>query len=101
MIILLFYILLLALFLLTIWIIFKLKYLINKVNKLNLDLYIFQQKLALSMEKIKQKVTPKPKKKLSFLKIGIITLDMTLSIIFKKKYEKIKDVYEFLKATMA
>ena len=94
-------IILIAFILLTIWIICKLKNLINKVNKLNLDLYIFQQKIALNLEKIKHKVTPAKKRKLSLFDITALITDIVLSLIYKKKYEKLKDVYEFLKATMA
>ena len=96
---------LLILFCTTYWIISKIVQINNIVKKITLDTYFLEQKIVISADKINRILKPvkktKNKNSIKFIDIFLMSIDLILTYIYKNKYEKLKDYYEFFKNTMA
>ncbi len=96
---------LIAIFLVSFWIISKIIILNNSVKRMILDTYILEQRIVIGLDKIKRTISPKPiskkKNSIKFFDILLLAADTALTLIYKHKYERIKDCCEFLKNTLA
>lgn len=71
---------------------------------MTLNTHILGQKVTNELNKVKKKIAPKPKKqpkRINKTDIFLLLSDTALTLIYKRKYDKIKDYYEFIKNTLA
>ena len=87
----------------TYWIVVNIIRIDNVVKKIVSDTYLLNQKVFICTDKIKRFVKPKPKKnsKIKYYIIMLIIIDELLFVLYKRKYERLKDIYEFIKNTLA
>ena len=87
----------------TYWIISKIIKFDKTIKNLSSNTYFLKQKFVLNIDKINnlKKRKTKKKNKINYFEIVLIIIDVTLTMIYKRKYERLKDYYEFIKNTMA
>ena len=74
------------------------------IKDLSHDIILLEEKIIDAAEETKKHlptVTTAPQKKDTRLyDITKLVLDLTFTLIYKQKYEKLKDIYDFLKKTL-
>lgn len=104
MIIFLFLICLISLFLVSHWLISKIVKLNIRIKNITANTQYFKQEISDKLCKIKNNIinlSVKKSHKTNKTEIFLILLDSTLTLMYKKKYERLKDYYEFIKNTLA
>ena len=100
----LFFICLISIIIVTHWIISKIILLNKSAKNLTLKIDILRKNLSETLKKTKNSLKPKQKIKkwgLTKMEVFLTVSDTIFTLAYKRKYERLKDYYEFIKNTLA